>query len=267
MGAKPKTKVTGHSSCHPQCAALCDAIFGALRRRLPNLTRNETPDWCCFAQQGEKRFAYIKHRKTAANLDIWFPGAPTELAEAYGLQLRERNSTSRGGFTQKFSTHFNLVDSGTVEGACDLLTHHLPTDGIRDRRVASLIFPDETQTSRLISEGTPYEKLVTAYKRSREARKRCIAAHYGSVCQVCELDFPALYGPEAANCIQVHHRKPLSEIGTDYLLDPIADLCPVCPNCHAVIHAGGSTRDVEEVKQMIATNGGRRTPRNPPSLR
>jgi 5-methylcytosine-specific restriction protein A len=45
---------------------------------------------------------------------------------------------------------------------------------------------------------------------------------------------------------------PLSEVSDEYEVDPIADLRPICPNCHAVLHLGGRTRTVEEVKALIA---------------
>ncbi|MEI6328702.1 MAG: HNH endonuclease [Pseudanabaena sp.] len=35
--------------------------------------------------------------------------------------------------------------------------------------------------------------------------------------------------------MHVHHIKPISEIGDSYKVNPISDLIPVCPNCHAVI--------------------------------
>ncbi|SDW13588.1 5-methylcytosine-specific restriction enzyme A [Thiocapsa roseopersicina] len=44
---------------------------------------------------------------------------------------------------------------------------------------------------------------------------------------------------------------PLSEIGARYAVNPITDLRPVCPNCHAVIHLGGCTRSIDEVREML----------------
>lgn len=43
----------------------------------------------------------------------------------------------------------------------------------------------------------------------------------------------------------------MSEIGMEYEVDPIADLRPVCPNCHAVLHLGGECRGIEEVRQLL----------------
>ncbi|MGB8698791.1 MAG: HNH endonuclease, partial [Thermosynechococcaceae cyanobacterium] len=49
----------------------------------------------------------------------------------------------------------------------------------------------------------------------------------------------------------VHHIKPISEIGESYIVDPVTDLIPVCPNCHAVIHLKSSPYTPEEVSTML----------------
>jgi 5-methylcytosine-specific restriction protein A len=36
-----------------------------------------------------------------------------------------------------------------------------------------------------------------------------------------------------------------------YAVNPITDLRPVCPNCHAVVHLGGCTRSIDEVREML----------------
>jgi 5-methylcytosine-specific restriction protein A len=60
-----------------------------------------------------------------------------------------------------------------------------------------------------------------------------------------------VYGAEFAGFIHVHHLRPLSEVASEHVVDPVADLCPVCPNCHAVIHYGGRLRSIEEVRQLL----------------
>lgn len=102
----------------------------------------------------------------------------------------------------------------------------------------------------VLFEGTPHIVVLTDYERNPEARVRCIA-HYGTRCVVCNFDFNAVYGPRAEGVIHVHHLKQLSEIAETYIVDPIADLRPVCPNCHTVIHLGGGTLTIEQVKQML----------------
>lgn len=102
---------------------------------------------------------------------------------------------------------------------------------------ADNIFPDEIpdQDSEALFEGAKVRVFVNAFERNSEARRRCIE-HYGRTCQVCGMDFASRYGPQFSGLIHVHHEKPLASIGEDYLVDPIADLKPVCPSCHAALH-------------------------------
>jgi 5-methylcytosine-specific restriction protein A len=46
---------------------------------------------------------------------------------------------------------------------------------------------------------------------------------------------------------------PISTIGKEYLLDPVKDLVPVCPNCHAMLHRGinGRVLTVEELRNVV----------------
>lgn len=55
----------------------------------------------------------------------------------------------------------------------------------------------------------------------------------------------------AEGFIHVHHLRPLSLIGNESEVDPVEDLRPVCPNCHAVLHLGGQCRTLDEVKQLM----------------
>jgi hypothetical protein len=45
--------------------------------------------------------------------------------------------------------------------------------------------------------------------------------------------------------------RPLAEIGKQYKVDPIADLRPVCPNCHAVLHTRIPAYSIQEVRALI----------------
>jgi 5-methylcytosine-specific restriction protein A len=99
-------------------------------------------------------------------------------------------------------------------------------------------------------EGAIQTITINAYERNPAARAECIS-HYGCICSICEIDFAKIYGPEAKGFIHVHHLKPISEIKRSYVIDPVRDLRPVCPNCHAVIHLGGVTRPIEVVKRML----------------
>jgi hypothetical protein len=91
---------------------------------------------------------------------------------------------------------------------------------------------------------------VNAYERNPEARRRCIA-HYGTSCFICRFDFGAVYGDMAMGFIHVHHLRSLSEIGHEYVVDPVEDLRPVCPNCHAVIHLRIPPYDITEIQALL----------------
>jgi len=102
-------------------------------------------------------------------------------------------------------------------------------------RPEPLIQSPEQVTRGVYREGSVRQVLVNAYERDRSARQACIDSH-GLACSLCGLLFEDRYGPLGAGFIHVHHIVPLSELGPDYELDPIQDLRPVCPNCHAMLH-------------------------------
>jgi 5-methylcytosine-specific restriction enzyme A len=49
----------------------------------------------------------------------------------------------------------------------------------------------------------------------------------------------------------IHHLKSLSEINSEYQIDPIRDLRPLCPNCHAMVHLNTPSFSIEEIKNKI----------------
>lgn len=115
--------------------------------------------------------------------------------------------------------------------------------------------PDDT--SEPIFEGAKKQIIVNAYERDPKAKKKCKDFYMKRdgrlTCQVCGFDFGTIYGAEYANMVHIHHKRPLYEIKETYVVDPINDLIPVCPNCHMVLHANGGT-SVEALKKKIKTN-------------
>ena len=107
----------------------------------------------------------------------------------------------------------------------------------------------------IVAPGPVYEgakKVITvnAYERDRTARDRCIE-HWGLRCVACDFDFGETYGSIGAGFIHVHHLRPISEIGEQYRLDPVEDLRPVCPNCHAMLHRGNPVLSIEKLREII----------------
>ncbi|GLO12112.1 HNH endonuclease [Pseudomonas putida] len=111
--------------------------------------------------------------------------------------------------------------------------------------------PEEVSQPELYIEGAVREVTVNAYERSAQARAACID-HHKAVCAACEFDFGLVYGEVAEGLIHVHHIVPLSTIGGEYKLDPIKDLIPLCPNCHAVVHRGSEVMSIAKLKEHLA---------------
>ena len=116
------------------------------------------------------------------------------------------------------------------------------------------LFPDEIKEETPIREGAKYQVTVNAYERDPRARRECIE-HYGARCCICGLSFGAVYGEVAEGFIHVHHLQPLSEMGLEYTVNPLEDLCPVCPNCHAVLHLRKPAFSVQEVRGFLRRRG------------
>jgi hypothetical protein len=121
---------------------------------------------------------------------------------------------------------------------------------VEELQTAPALLPEEIAYPPLYFEGAIRQVWVNVYERNRTAVLQCKAAR-GTACVICGFDFGAVYGAEFAGFSHVHHLLPLSEVGREYLVNPVTDLCPVCPNCHAVIHLGGKLRSIEEVRQIV----------------
>lgn len=115
------------------------------------------------------------------------------------------------------------------------------------------IYPDEVDKPELLLEGQKKKVFVNAYERNHKARSQCIE-HYGTSCSVCGINFSEVYGKLGEGFIHVHHLLPVAQLEKQYEVDPIADLRPVCPNCHAMIHRGNLPLSIDELKKIVHNN-------------
>ena len=127
----------------------------------------------------------------------------------------------------------------------------LKLEGVFDEKEMDL--PDEISSRKPIREGFVRVVQVNRYERDRKARKECINYH-GLDCKVCGFNFEEVYGEIGQNFIHVHHLKPVSEIKTDYIVNPIKDLIPLCPNCHSMIHMANPIFTIDELKMIMKEN-------------
>jgi len=104
-------------------------------------------------------------------------------------------------------------------------------------------------------EGVSTKVLVNRYEREPRARMACLE-HYGYRCCGCGLLMSEKYGARAEGLIHVHHIIPLANVEEGYEVDPIKDLRPTCPNCHAVIHCCDPPLSLEELTKAIKAQKG-----------
>jgi len=174
--------------------------------------------------------------------------------------------TYRGGIVDQFITghHKRYTSLRLAGGFKKYLTETIATYGdapaqkILDNHVgeeAIPALPEEISQPERIPEGASRKIFVNAYERSPKARRACIK-YWGAKCCVCKCDFAKIYGEIGEGFIVVHHLKPLAEVGEQYEVDPIKDLCPVCPNCHAMIHRSREqTLKLDELRERIERVG------------
>ena len=126
---------------------------------------------------------------------------------------------------------------------------------VQESVTTTRFFPDEVDSVQTFREGAVRQVSVNAYEREPKARQKCID-YYGSSCYICDFDFGRAFGQQGKGFIHVHHLKPLSEIAEEYEIDPIKDLRPVCPNCHAMIHRRSPPFSLEEIKMLLKSARG-----------
>jgi len=99
-------------------------------------------------------------------------------------------------------------------------------------------------------EGSKERIEVNRYERDPRNRAACISFH-GYTCKVCEINLQEIYGEIGAGFIHVHHKIPVSEMGEDYIVNPIEDLAPACPNCHAMLHRKKPAYTIQELREIL----------------
>lgn len=135
-----------------------------------------------------------------------------------------------------------------------------PSEELGVRLLWSELGPAPMADPTLPAPGTyPEEALsrveANRYERNPEARRACLA-HHGTACAACGFSFEITYGEIGKDFIHVHHIVPVSQLGADYVLDPVTDLVPLCANCHAMAHHGVSIpRTVAELRRIISSAG------------
>jgi hypothetical protein len=174
---------------------------------------------------------------------LGYPLGGQDLHKAIRKRIYEHSSDSPQFIKKQGDDLFHTDKIGS--GFWSLRSEHPRYDQVH--------LPEEVPSGSTYDEGSVQKALINRYERDPDARAVCVS-HYGTKCSVCGFDFVGLYGDVMAGFTHVHHLKLLSKVGTGYQVDPIKDLRPVCPNCHAVIHRREPPYTIEEVRAFLAAN-------------
>lgn len=138
-------------------------------------------------------------------------------------------------------------------------TAHQARDGLRKAGFECADLSSTPSTAPIhdqLEEGATRKSVQSRRERNPVARALCIE-HYSSMnngrlaCIVCSFDFAEVYGNIGDGFIHVHHLNPISEAKDSRVVLPTIDLVPVCPNCHSMIHRGGETRSIAEMREIL----------------
>lgn len=110
--------------------------------------------------------------------------------------------------------------------------------------IEEIVYPER------YTEGALTQITVNKYERNVKARKACLEK-YGYICRVCNENLADKYGELGKEFIHIHHIVPLNEIKREYKINPITDLIPLCPNCHAIIHRKTPAYTPDELRSIL----------------
>lgn len=174
----------------------------------------------------------------------------TELDNQATRGVRQLSPESAALFDRIIAVTDRMPNDGEIITVTEDLLQDITALGPERSAGKRFTMPEEVDSSEPFYEGAVRRIVVNAYERNSEAREKCII-HYGCHCAVCGIILANKYGEAAEGLIHVHHIIQLAEIKTQYQVDPVEDLRPVCPTCHAVIHTRRPAFTIEEVQEMI----------------
>lgn len=223
----------------------------SLREQVPHLEYSEAKYWAAFKAGTSGTVARLNPSQGSIRLFL-----PLDSDADPDL----RPSPSSGTWAKAFPAVFDIASEKNLAGASKLIRLAAAALDLRTKstfaRRSDYLSAEEVDAGTKYLEGAVRQVTVNAYERNPEAREVCLR-HYGRSCVICGFNFFRTYGAEAADYIQVHHIRPIARAGGAYALNPIKDLRPVCPNCHAVIHRRDPPFEISQVKRMLRKEGAR----------
>jgi hypothetical protein len=193
--------------------------------------------------------------------EIWEEFDPREIniARKDTLKAKERRVTIKKPVIDdvEFTRIKSLLEHSIRDYQISKVTGK-PSSGLvkKAKRKFENILPQEVPPNRKFPKGATKRVTVNRYERDRNARRICVH-HYGLNCSVCNFKFRDFYGELGEYFIHVHHLIPMKDLEEGYEVDPIEDLRPVCPNCHAMLHQEEDPLSIEDLRRKIQATASR----------
>lgn len=168
-----------------------------------------------------------------------FFGTNKQLSENPSLAFEVETLTSESSMEYGL---MNKQEEAIIRFAVTLIASVLPI------KVVSFRHADEVLG---YPEGAVSQVLVNRYERDPRNRREAIAIH-GKSCLACGFNFHQKYGELGDEYIVVHHTVPISQMGNDYIVDPVKDLVTLCANCHAMVHRHDPPISVEDLRKIMS---------------
>jgi hypothetical protein len=229
----------------------CNHLLDSLRVFIPDVVRAPSKETCALYVSGKNRFAHIYHRKEDESIRVYFRGdIGLSISDPTGAIKIQRRDKVEKGWDKEFPYFATLTAESNFPAFAKLVSAvAYPLSG-KKKKLTTSGQVSVSSSGGVFLEGEKIQLTTVGYKRAVGARDACIA-YYGSTCSICGFDFETAYGVIGRGYIHVHHLKAISAFEEEHEVDPIRDLRPVCPNCHAMLHHKSSPT-LEELSNAIS---------------
>lgn len=234
---------------------LCDQLLAEVESQVGGLSRNEAASCCSVIPAGHARLYFVYHQRNCISVwPRWGFGEADELHHlALGAGLKTGSRAKREStWARAFPLNMYIREPDDIHRLMPIMLRS--AGALRGlsvkRRIDDDTIAHEIEAPDAFPEGGRRTVVLNAYERSPSARAACLD-HYGTSCSVCSFDFEARYGEIGRGFIHVHHLVPIASVGQSYLVDPIRDLRPVCPNCHEMLHRREPPYSIEELRCLV----------------
>lgn len=191
------------------------------------------------AQEGE-----IKSQKSCEALRLCFEN-PENLSKILDNLIEIKRKVK--------SSHSLPASHNQIDGAQAKSESESSLDSLVEKTESENSY-DGDVTTRCAVEGGKTLVFSPRYERDQGLRESALKIH-GYVCGVCGFNFEKSYGELGKDFIEVHHIIPVSEGVRE---NNPANLIPLCPNCHRMIHrllnvsrAKNYENAIEELKAIL----------------